>query len=183
MDLSSVICDCGASAIFEARKICSLTHDNEVREEFISALMCTNLHQSLEKPVRSEVPYTKIYGELSTAIPADSATKIGDLRADIAVYDTSPMRPIAIVEIKKFAENATADGIVSDLRKADSVELNKYVQIYSGVFVCETNQYLPERVELLKKSAPDYHLQFSDAHQSLNGGWRWCFACISHSKY
>jgi hypothetical protein len=66
--------------------------------------------------------------------------------------------------------------------ESDSVGLGNYLQIYEGVFVCETtSQPLRERKNALKKAASDYRVQFSDEHQSLTKEWHWCFASISRT--
>jgi hypothetical protein len=180
MDLSSAIRDAGMKAVLEAYEISRPEQENEIREEFLSALMARNLHRTLAKPVRVEVPYTVIYGELvpASGVPVDILKKIGGYRADITVYEQEGalIRPTAIVEIKKFAEGANASSIFDDLHKGDSVELGKHLPIYAGVFVCQTSGSLQDRKEALQ-NALGHRIVFSDAKDALKGDWQWCFGC------
>ena len=181
MDLPTAICDAGVEAVLKACEISGPEEENEIREEFLSALMAVNLHRALAKPVRVEVPYTIIYGECVGTIPLDTEKKIGGYRADIALYEQkgSLIRPTAIVEVKKYDEGAQPINILTDLDKGDLVDLGKYLPIYAGIFICETTgRGLEERKNDLQR--PGYQLVFS-CPQVTRKGWKWCFGCLQKS--
>ena len=119
-----------------------------------------------------------MYGKLGfEAASSDIITKIGDLRADIAIYDIAgeKAKPIAIVEYKIFAERGKTQNVSNDLRKGDAVELRKHVKIYVVVLVCETTLAdLDVRKSLLNKQL-GHEIIFSPAEQAP--GWKWCFGC------
>jgi hypothetical protein len=179
-DFATAICDAGVKAVFKAKTIWGADQENEVREEFLSALMAVNLHRALGKPVRVEVDYTIIYGEVvGLPITADTITKVGGYRADIVVYDQSggKFRPKAIVETKKFAEGANVYGILADLRKGDPVDLRTHVRVYAAVFVCETRDTLEDRKRVLEDALEGQgRIVFSSPQNAR--GWRWCFGCF-----
>jgi hypothetical protein len=182
VDLPTAIRDAGVKAVLEAREIWGANQDTDVREEFISALMARHIYNSIAKPIRVEVYYTTIYSELIALglAPPDSdiISKIGGLRADIAVYDrqNGDMRPTALIEIKKFAERSNVNWFVTDIQKGDPAELRKYLNIYAGIFVCEQeNRELGVQKQALKDKIGN-QITFSPPQQALQA-WRWCFAC------
>lgn len=183
-DLRTAIYEAGVDAVKEARNIWGATQDNEMREEFISALMAGILHRRLSRPIRVEVDYTAIYGELGFTPNTDIINKIGGYRADIVIYsnDAANARPEAIVEVKKFAEGATVFSILADLHKGDAVELTRFTRVYGAVFVCETNRILETRKALLEDALEGQgNILFSPDQQSLKG-WAWCFGCLEMSN-
>jgi hypothetical protein len=186
MDFLCPIRDAGVGAVLEAKKIWNLEQDNEVREEFLSALMARNLHKALNVPVRTEVLYTKIYGDLVCRnMPVETANRIGGLRADIVICERLSVKPAAIVEVKIFDEGIKPSSILDDLHKADSVKLRDYLQIYAGVFVCETSsESLSDRQDLLRRDAPTARWEFSAANEVVqkcdpNKKWWWCFGSVA----
>jgi hypothetical protein len=186
MDYSADIRDAGMKAVLEAKEIWNLEQDNEVREEFISALMARNLHKALNTPIRTEVLYTKLYEVLvSPKIPVDIVNQIGLRRADVVIYERPSMLPMGIVEVKKFDESANASGIIEDLHKTKLVVgMNSRVRIYGGVLVCQTTgQCLSSRQDFLQKEVPSAQWSFSGEnkvhHQDPNKAWSWSFACAT----
>jgi hypothetical protein len=182
-NIPNLICDAGHKAILEARTIWGGMQENEIREEFVSALMAGHLHRALDAPVRVEIDYAAIYGQLGLEITPEVINSVMGFRADIVIYrqDGERVRPQSIIEVKKFAEGANVNSIIADLHKGDPIELPKHLQIYVGIFVCETtNQKLEERMKTLEKAAVKQPILFSSPQRALKG-WLWCFGCVSYS--
>ena len=179
MNLPAIICDAGAEAILKGRKIWGAKNDNEIREEFLSALMAVNLHEMLEKPVRTERNYALLCKELGLEVTAEDINKVADYRADIVIYDNAGIttKPTALVEIKKFNETTPFSEIVVDLYKGKAVRLEKHLKIYLGAFVCETAVDLEQRQAALEK-AVGHKVVFSKPYWAISNRWRWCFACV-----
>lgn len=182
MDLAQAICDAGVEAVLEGRTIWGAKQDNELREEFISALMARHLHASVGKSIKFERYYTTIYGELAMGKPraVEIVEGIGGFRADLVIYDGSPesLTPVAIIETKVFAEGASPINIISDLHKGDPVNLSSRISVYGAVLVCETtNQNLEQRKAVLQK---DFNgtIVYSAPQKALQD-WHWCFACLT----
>jgi hypothetical protein len=178
MDLQTAIYEAGARAVLEGRDVYGTVQDNEIREEFISSLMAVHLHRTLNCPVRIERDYTLLWSELGFPVTPDVITKIGAYRADLAVYHSDGKRPIALIEVKKFAEGASTYSIIADLHKGDTVALGEHIGIYGGVLVCETaRQNLAERRKVLEDALGN-GLLASQPQLSSDGNWKWCFACL-----
>jgi len=160
-DMRRVICEAGRCAVLKGREIWGGPNDNDMREEFLTALMAVELHNVLGKPVRTELKYHAIYRVLAES---SSGERIKGERADVVIgkMDGDKFVPTAVVEVKKFAENASVANIISDLDKSRSIRSTLHLDIYAGVLVCQTSaSTLIERKEMLEK-ALDSEIVFSD---------------------
>jgi hypothetical protein len=178
MDLPAAICNAGVKAILDTREIWGTENVDVIREEFISALMAVNLHESLGLPVRTERLYTEQYRKLGfDPSGSDIRTNIGGLRADIVIYDTpgEEGKPLAIIEYKIFAEGGKKRNIVADLRKGDAVELRKHIKIYLVVLICERAKADLDMQKAHLNEELGRELVFSPPEQAP--GWKWCFGC------
>ncbi len=179
-DLRRVICEAGRSAVLKGRKIWGGPNDNDMREEFLSALIAIELHAALQKPVRTELEYTAIYKLLGHKISDDVIAKVGSFRADVVLGEMTDGKfvPAVIIEIKKFAEGASVANILADLHKGDEINLVSDIKIYAGVMVCETQMGGLEQRESRLETALSDNITFSEATPALGKERRWSFACL-----
>jgi hypothetical protein len=177
-DLPRIICTAGAMAVLEAREIWRPENDNQVREEFLSALMAANLHRALGVPIRVEGSYTAGYEALELGLARSVVNEIGGFRGDILIYDRSGTRPESLIEVKKFDEGVQPAAIWSDLTKARTVGLSKALRLFAGVLVCETSRVGIEERENKLRPAEKHTATFSAPIKARNGEWRWSFGCI-----
>ncbi len=174
-DPRRVICEAGRSAVLKGREIWGGLNDNDMREEFLSALIAVELHNTLRTPIRTELQYLAMYRSFAAENPDEITQRV---RADVVIGEMKGDHfiPTAIVEIKKFAEGASVANILADLDKG--VSLAQRVGLYAGVFVCETpSTKISEREEMLKQ-AHKGEVFFSKRVKALSGEWYWSFACL-----
>jgi len=179
MELQRAICKAGTEAVLQGKEVWGIENVNELREEFLSALMAIHLHSALSLPARTEQLYTGLCDKFGIDVTVDVKKKIGGLRADIVIYESSKenSKPITLVEIKKFAEAGKSLSISDDLRKDVAVLLKSRMKIYAGVLVCETTtEQIEKRQATLKNALLDGKIVFS-APVTTSQNWQWCFAC------
>ena len=176
MEIEAHILAAGTEAVIAYRDMSGCRQDNEAPEMFISSLMAIKLHEALGLLAKAEHQYTQIAEDLlGQELKRDRCGKITGFRADIALYNN--VRPMSLIEVKKFAEGMNVQEIDTDLHKGDPVlPLSKLV--YAAVMVCETENGddLGVRKEALE-GITGSHWQYSNPVTSRDGAWRWCFCC------
>jgi hypothetical protein len=177
MDLRKEICEAGRRAVLKGRNIWGGANDNDMREEFLSALIAIELHEALLKPIRTELEYHAIYRVLAQT---SSGERIKNIRADVVIGEMDGIEfvPTAIIEIKKFAEGGSIDSVVADLKKSDLLKLVPPVDAFAGVLVCETTSGSLQARKAVLESWFKESVVFSTSEKSKNEKWKWCFACI-----
>jgi len=176
-DMRRVICEAGRCAVLKGREIWGGPNDNDMREEFLTALMAVELHNVLGEPVRTELKYHAIYRVLAES---SSGERIKGERADVVIGKMEGDKFVStkIIEVKKFAENASVANIVADLDKSRSINSAVHVDIYAGVLVCQiSTAALDERKKMLE-NALNSEIVYSDEECSKSKQWRWSFACL-----
>ncbi|MDA8116074.1 MAG: hypothetical protein M0000_01595 [Actinomycetota bacterium] len=175
-DMSAEICAAGEAAVAEYKEVSGLDVEDQYREVYLSCAMARHLHRSLKLNAKVERYYYQLAEkDLRLTLPASESKRLEGLRADIVLYQSDV--PVAIIEVKKFAEGSQATMIRDDLEKAGV--LKDHVPVYVAVLVCETSsQRLLGRIQELKNTvSPRLHV--GDPHESSSGGWKWCFGCVS----
>lgn len=162
-------------------------NDDQIPERFIANSMALELHKTLNTTVRPEVAYTEIVKQLKLVRTPQALALIGDLKADLVIYeDGFDMLPRAVIEIKKLSEGyGSINSVIADLRKGDPVALAEHVPVYAGVFICETDKSIEQIQRELEKAAGGRPVLFTDPPSPalVSGDWRWCFACVSYGPY
>lgn len=140
-DMRRVICEAGRCAVLKGREIWGGPNDNDMREDFLSALIAVELHEALGKPVRVELEYTAIYRAFFDRVPEEIISAAGSLRADIVIgaMEDKKFVPTRVIEIKKFAEGGSVESIVADLKKSDPLMLDPPFATFAGVLASLRN--------------------------------------------
>lgn len=90
--------------------------DNELPELFIASSIAVTLHRDLGLLCRCEYLYTLIAYAMCAPITDDLLKSIGELHADLALFDAN-QRPLVAVEVKVDADGRPPFAIVNDIEK------------------------------------------------------------------
>jgi hypothetical protein len=177
MDLSKAIVKHGTEAVRRYRTVAGLSQDNEMPEIFLGSYLACAIHDELKVNVHVERRYTVIALELGVTVDTGVVNKIGDYRADVAIYEKQ--RPVAIVELKVFDDYKRPALIVADRDKMRKLSGLCGIETYLGVFVTDdtSGALCTERVRALGKALDHEFDSVGDKLPSIDGRWDWLFAC------
>lgn len=176
MEIMSAVVKFGTDAVLRYRTI-SGRPDNELPEVFLGGSIAPHLYDQFRCPIHIEYNFLTVAKNLGVDITEDVIRRIGDYRADIAMY-RDELHPV-IIELKVFDKNGQPLGVLADQRKVKKLSDICAVSGYVGVLICETeNVLLEERIRKLKESLGRV-VYTGEPQWSADGSWRWSFGCAA----
>jgi hypothetical protein len=173
MEVEKTVAEVGTDAVLEYRRISSGI-DNSVPEVFLGGFVAPRLHDRFRCPVHIEHRYLDIASSQNVSIDQEVIRKIGDLRADIAMYPAG-VHP-AVIELKIFDEDRGMPGVLADIEKMKKLTRICTVSSYMGLLVCPTGASLEENVRRIEAGL-GRALEQGRVQRSVDGRWSWIFGC------
>ena len=140
MSIADSIVKHGTEAVLEYRRMTGSEHDNHVPEVFLHHGIARGVHRDLGYHAHVERSYEEIAVELGRSRGAELTGIHGLQRADVALYEGRS--PIAVIEIKKYAEAGSDARIRSDLAKMRLLATGTALQVYVAVLITDTSRTL-----------------------------------------
>ena len=183
MNINEAIVKYGTEAVLHYRVVAGLSHDDEVPEVYLGGIIAGGIHSEMNENARVERYYMAIARELGVAVDASVIERFGGNRADVAIYRKDV--PVAIIELKVFADFQSASKIVADRDKMRKFTDLCPMETYLGVLVtdAQNGQTCADRVRTLEGALGHKFDVIGGAQPSVGGDWHWCFVSVRTNSH
>lgn len=178
MEIMESLVEFGTNAVLAYRTM-SQRQDNALPEVFLGGYIAPRLYDRFHCRVHIEENYLHLARSCGVVITDEIVSRVGYLRADIAMYPKEP--PPAVIEFKILDESTPVSSVLSDYAKVKELYDTCGVTGYLGLLVCQTNLLLEENVNKVKESLSS-SLYLGQPQQSADGRWKWRFASAAVSQ-